>query len=105
MNTYPMGLAVITSASSGIGAIYADRLARRGYDLLLVAQNRERMDDLAKKLSVQTGRKIEIMAADLMDSKGLAVLERILRDDSRALLPNLSRAKPADRYATVREGR
>jgi uncharacterized protein len=86
MNTQLMGLAVITGASSGIGAIYADRLARRGYDLLLVARNRERMDDLAQKLAAETGRKIEILAADLMDSKDLAGLERTLRQDSRVTL-------------------
>jgi uncharacterized protein len=86
MSTKPMGLAVITGASSGIGAIYADRLARRGYDLLLVARNRERMDALAKKLAANTGRKIEILGADLMDSEDLAELERILRDDSRVTL-------------------
>jgi len=81
MNTQPKGLAVITGASSGIGAIYADRLARRGYDLLLVARNRERMDDLAKKLSAETGSKVEIVAADLIDSSDLAGVERILRGD------------------------
>jgi short-subunit dehydrogenase len=86
MNRKPMGLAVITGASSGIGAIYADRLAKRGYDLLLVARNRGRMDDLAEKLAAQTGRRIETLAADLMDSKDLAELERILREDSRITL-------------------
>jgi uncharacterized protein len=86
MDTQPMGLAVITGASSGIGAIYANRLARRGYDLLLVARSRERMDDLAQKLAAETGRKIEILAADLMDSKDLAGLERTLRQDSRVTL-------------------
>ena len=89
MNTQPKGMAVITGASSGIGAIYADRLARGGYDLLLVARNRGRMDDLAKKLAADTGRKVEILAADLTDSNDLAILERILREDSRvALLVN-----------------
>jgi hypothetical protein len=64
-------MAVITGASSGIGAIYADRFARRGFDLLLVARNRERMDDLAKKLGADTQRNIEILAADLSDSSDL----------------------------------
>jgi len=86
MSTQPMGLAVITGASSGIGAVYADRLARRGYDVLLVARNRDRMNDLAKKLAADTRRKVEILAADLTDSNDLAELERILRDDSRVTL-------------------
>lgn len=71
MSTQPMGLAVITGASSGIGAVYADHLARRGYDILLVARNRDRMNDLAKKLAADTRRKVEILAADLTDSNDL----------------------------------
>jgi NAD(P)-dependent dehydrogenase (short-subunit alcohol dehydrogenase family) len=86
MNKQPMGLAVITGASSGIGAVYADRLARRGYDLLLVARNQERMADLAKKLVSETGGNVEILAAELTDSNHLAELERILREDSRVTL-------------------
>jgi short-subunit dehydrogenase len=86
MKQQSRGLAVITGASSGIGAVYADRLARRGYDLLLVARSQERMADLAKKIVSETGRKVEILAADLTDSNDLAKLERILRDDSRVTL-------------------
>jgi short-subunit dehydrogenase len=86
MKAQSKGLAVVTGASSGIGAVYADRLARRGYDLLLVARNRERMEDLAKKLAAETGHRVEILAADLTDCKDLAGVERILREDSRITL-------------------
>jgi len=80
------GLAVITGASGGIGAVYADRLAQRGYDLLLVARNQERTADLAKKIESNTGSKVEILTADLTDSNDLARLEQILREDSRVTL-------------------
>jgi len=86
MKQHSKGLAVITGASSGIGAVYADRLARRGYDLLLVARNQRRMADLAKKLESNTESTVETLAADLTDSNDLARLERILREDSRVTL-------------------
>ena len=86
MNTQPMGLAVITGASSGIGAIYAERLARRGYDLLLVARDRERMDSLANRVAADSRHKVEILAADLTDSNDVARVERILREDTRITL-------------------
>ena len=76
MKQQSKGIAVVTGASSGIGAIYADRLARRGYDLLRVARNRERMEDLAKKLVADAGHKVELLAADLPDSKELEGVER-----------------------------
>ena len=74
------GIALITGASSGIGAVYADRLARRGYDLLLVARNTRRMDRLARKLADETGRNIEVMTADLTHRHDVARLERVLRE-------------------------
>jgi short-subunit dehydrogenase len=76
------GTALVTGASSGIGAIYADRLARRGYDLILVARNRERLDGLARRLSAETGRSIEIVAADLAKRGDVARIESILRDNA-----------------------
>jgi NADP-dependent 3-hydroxy acid dehydrogenase YdfG len=82
MKQQSMGLAVITGASSGIGAVYADRLARRGYDLLLVVRNQERMTNLANRLASETGSGVDIMAASLTDPKDLANLERFLRDES-----------------------
>jgi uncharacterized protein len=86
MNTKSMGLAVITGAFSGIGAAYADRLARGGYDLLLVAPHRECMDDLAERLAADTQRNVEKLAADLTNSADLPGLKRILRDDSTVTL-------------------
>src|SRR5262245_58806184 len=68
MTTQPKGTALITGASSGIGAIYADRLARRGYDLILVARNRERLSDLARRLTDATGRSVQVFPADLSDA-------------------------------------
>ncbi|MBK0636058.1 SDR family NAD(P)-dependent oxidoreductase, partial [Klebsiella aerogenes] len=71
-----------TGASSGIGAIYADRLARRGYDLILVARNRERLDGLARRLVAETGRSIEIVTADLSKRGDVSRIESILRDNA-----------------------
>jgi short-subunit dehydrogenase len=83
------GTAVITGASSGIGAVYADRLARRGHDLILVARRRDRLEDLAGKLSNQTGRKVDLLVADLATADGVASVEQVLRDDpSITLLVN-----------------
>jgi len=76
------GTALITGASSGIGAIYADRLARRGHDLILVARNRERLDALARRLSYDTGRAIKVIVADLNDKADLAQVEQVLRSDA-----------------------
>ena len=82
MNTSPKGSALITGASSGIGAIYADRLARRGHDLILVARNRERLEALATRLTDNTGRSVEVIVADLNDRADLARIEQVLRTDA-----------------------
>src|SRR5829696_5875048 len=79
MSTSAKGTALITGASSGIGAIYADRLARRGYDLILVARNRDRLDALATRLADETGRSVRVIAADLTHRMDLAKVERVLR--------------------------
>ncbi|KAG0914904.1 hypothetical protein G6F31_021392 [Rhizopus arrhizus] len=69
------GSALVTGASSGLGAIYAQRLAHRGYNLILVARNRQRLDALASRLADETGRSIEVIAADLSDWADLARVE------------------------------
>ncbi|CAN7462957.1 SDR family NAD(P)-dependent oxidoreductase [Rhizobium sp. LjRoot258] len=83
------GTALVTGASSGIGAIYAQRLAKRGYDLILVARNGERLSELATKLTRETGRTVETVAADLGDGVDLARVEAVLKSDrSITLLVN-----------------
>jgi short-subunit dehydrogenase len=73
---------LITGASSGIGAVYADRFARRGHDLVLVARARERMEALADRLRRETGVAIDILQADLTAAHDLGQVEARLRDDA-----------------------
>jgi uncharacterized protein len=73
-----LGTALVTGASSGIGAVYADRLAKAGYDLILVARNADRLAALAKRLRAETGRSIETVTADLTDAHDLASVETTL---------------------------
>ncbi|WP_216841107.1 SDR family oxidoreductase [Acidobacterium sp. S8] len=80
------GSAVITGASSGIGAIYADQLASWGYDLILVARNRERLSTVAKRVREDTGRSVEIIVADLSDRGDLAHVEETLRTNASITL-------------------
>jgi short-subunit dehydrogenase len=75
------GTAVVTGASSGIGAIYAERLARRGHNVVLVARNRERLSSLATKLKSETGVTVETLGADLSDASDLGRVEELLRSD------------------------
>ena len=77
------GTALITGASSGIGAIYADRLARRGYDLVLVARNGKRLEEVARRIRAATGRSVEVAVVDLGNKADLARVEANLRADSR----------------------
>jgi len=76
------GTALITGASSGIGAIYADRLARAGYDLILVARRADLLRSLAQELTTRTGRSVETLTADLTNPDDLARVESVLRTDA-----------------------
>jgi uncharacterized protein len=80
--TTKQGTALVTGASSGIGAIYADRLARRGHDLIIVARSRDRLNTLAKRIGDQTGRAVEVVVADLNDKADLRRVEKILRENA-----------------------
>ena len=96
----PLRTALITGASSGIGATYADRLARRGHDLVLVARDRDRMERLARDLRAETGVSIDVLPADLTESRELARIEARLREDGRiGLLINNAGATLAGGFA------
>lgn len=87
---------LITGASTGIGAVYADRFARRGHDLVLVARDADRMQALAARLRRETGVAIDVVPADLTSPDDLAKVEARLRDDARIgiLVNNAGAAAP-----------
>jgi short-subunit dehydrogenase len=90
---------LVTGASSGIGAVYADRFARRGHDLLLVARDRARMEALADRLRREAGVAVDILEADLTNASDLARVETRLRDDARiGILVNNAGAAPAGSF-------
>lgn len=76
------GTALVTGASSGIGAIYAERLAARGFDLLLVARDKDRLDSAASQLHEAHGVQVEVLKADLTQKDDVLKLEQRLRTDS-----------------------
>jgi uncharacterized protein len=83
------GIALVTGASTGIGAVYADRLARRGHDLILVARDAARLEAVAKKLRAETGRSVEVVPADLTVRSDVAKLEgRLASDPAITVLVN-----------------
>lgn len=82
MTSEHKGTALVTGASSGIGAIYADRLARQGHDLILVARNAGKLRSLAGTISDASGRSVEVFPADLANGTDLRKVENLLRTDA-----------------------
>lgn len=108
MSTAPAVL--VTGASSGIGAAYAERFARRGHDLVLIARDQTRMEALASRLRSDTGVAIDILRADLTLIADLAKVEARLREDHRigilvnnagASLPGSFLHQPTDDIAGI----
>jgi short-subunit dehydrogenase len=90
-----LGTALITGASSGIGAIYADRLAQRGYDLVLVARDEARLNALAARRNAETRVSVEVLRADLTRVDDLAKVEaRLGNGDITLLVNNAGMAAP-----------
>lgn len=84
--TIQSGTALITGASTGLGAVYADRLAKRGHDLILVARNGSQMEELAAKLRAETGVAVDVIAADLTNGDDVARIEQRLAGDAAITL-------------------
>ena len=83
------GTAVVTGASSGIGASYARQLAAGGHDLVLVARRAQRLEELADELSRGGSGSVELLPADLADAAGRGpVLDRLRGEDVTLLVNN-----------------
>ncbi|TCD16921.1 SDR family oxidoreductase [Lelliottia amnigena] len=89
---------LITGASTGIGAVYAERFARRGHDLVLVARDKAKLDLLAEHLRQERDIAVDVLPADLTQAADLATVEARLRDDSRIgiLINNAGVAQSGD---------
>ncbi|WP_207909906.1 SDR family oxidoreductase [Rhizobium sp. BK251] len=90
--------AMVTGASSGIGATYADRLARRGFNVVLVARDVTRLRELANRLSRQMNVRADVLQADLTNRLDIARVEKRLRgDESMKMLVNSAGVGPRGR--------
>lgn len=88
-NPSELGAAIVTGASSGIGEVYARRLAARGHDVILAARREDRLRRLAAELSERHGVRAEVLVADLSTSEGVAGLaDRVRSDAAISMLVN-----------------
>ena len=101
-----LGTALITGALTGIGATYADRLAQRGYDMILVARSGSKLEALAERLTAETGVRVRALAADLTVEADLKTVEQVLREEpSLSLLVNNAGAATLGAFAKADIGR
>lgn len=88
-------LALVTGASSGIGAALAERLAKDGRDVLIVARRRERLEALAARLQAETGVDVDLLVADLTDPEQLLLVEERIAREGRSTCSSTTPALPA----------
>jgi short-subunit dehydrogenase len=81
----PAGTALITGPTAGIGRSFASQLAARGHDLVLVARDRGRLDEVADELRTEYGVEVEVLAADLTDRDQLATVEQRVASSDRPI--------------------
>src|SRR4051794_11235142 len=101
-------LAVITGASAGIGEVFCEKLAARGYDLIIAARNAARLESLRQELETRHGVAVEVFPADLTIDTDVSLLaERLTRSPQLALLVNNAgfgtRGKLADASPALQE--
>lgn len=97
--------ALITGASSGIGEAFARALARKGYDLVLVARRRDRMEKLAAEVADSNGVSAEIIEADLVLADAVARVEERLRQGDISYLVNSAGFGTRGEFASLPEER
>jgi short-subunit dehydrogenase len=94
--------ALVTGASTGLGAVFATALARQQYDLTLVARSRERLETLAERLRQSHGIGVEVIVADLTQGSALRLVEeRVAGDQALALLVNNAGFGTVGPFATL----
>jgi len=91
----------VTGASTGIGRTFAERLARDQYDLVLVARDAGRLEELAKRLASERGIEARVLAADLTDPAGLGRVEAELAERPPDLLVNNAGFGTVGRFAEL----
>ena len=83
------GTAIVTGASQGIGAVYARKLAERGHDVVLVARNKDRLEENAARIRAATARQAEVVVADLSaDADVNRLADRLRSDPAISILVN-----------------